>query len=406
MYARPMNALGESRFRLLFAGQAASALGSSLVPVALAFAVLDVSGSPTALGLVLGASRVPQVVFTLWGGVAGDRLPRRLVMLASDLTRLGTQGATAALLLTGHATVLSLVALQALHGTAAAFFNPAATGLVPETVPAAKLQQANALLGLSRSTMAIAGQPVAGVIVALAGPGAAFAVDAASYGVSALALGLLRTGDRPTARPPASMLAEAAAGWREFRRHRWLVVGSVHVALLNCFALAPFFVLGPVVAARSLGGPVAWASIATGFAAGLVAGGALALRWRPRAPVVAAFAAPFLIVPELALLAVPAPVALVVAGAFVGGAQASFWNALWSTAIQTAVPPDAVSRVDATASVGTLLLAPLGFALAGPAMALAGVSTVLWAGAAWAAVTTAVALLAVGPGSRPAVLRG
>jgi predicted MFS family arabinose efflux permease len=392
VYDRPVRALAESRFRLLFLGQTASGLGSSLVPVALAFAALDVSGSATGLGLVLAASRVPQVVFTLAGGVAGDRLPRRLVMLASDLVRLGTQGGTAVLLLTGHARLWELAALQAVHGTAAAFFNPAATGLVPQTVPPGLLQQANALLGMSRSGAAIAAQPIAGILVVAAGPGTAFAVDAGSYAVSAAALGLLRVDGRLAA-PARSLLGDAVAGWREFRARRWLWSGSTQIALVNAVSLAPFFVLGPLVAERSLGGPGAWAAVATGFAAGMLAGGALALRLRPRSPLVVAFSALFLAAPQLVLMAVAAPVPLVAAAAFAGGLQATLWTALWSTTLQSSVPPESVSRVDATSSVATLVLAPLGFALAGPAAAAFGVAAVLGFGAAWIVATTAAVLL-------------
>jgi hypothetical protein len=151
-------------------------------------------------------------------------------------------------------------------------------------------------------------------------------------------------------------------------------------------------VLGPVVAERSLGGAPAWGAIATGFAAGALLGGAVAARARPRAPLVAAFAAVFLAAPQLVLLALHAPVAAVAVAAAAGGAQATFWNALWATTLQSSVPADALSRVDATSSVGMLVLAPLGFALAGPAAALAGVPAVLAFGAAWTVATTLLVL--------------
>jgi MFS family permease len=185
--------LRERPFRLLFVGQATSAFGSALMPVALAFAVLDLSRSPAALGLVMAASRVPQVLFVLAGGVAGDRFPRRLVMLVSDGVRFATQGAGAVLLLTGRAQLWEIVALQLVNGSAAAFFNPAATALIPETVSPARLQQANALMGLSRSSTGIVAQVVAGVLVATVGSGVTFAIDSATFVASAVSLALLRT---------------------------------------------------------------------------------------------------------------------------------------------------------------------------------------------------------------------
>src|ERR1700727_2420812 len=125
-------------FRLLFAAQSISSLGDRLVPVALAFAVLNLTGSATDLGLVLAAQTIPLVLFVLVGGVWADRLPRRLVMASSDLVRAGSQGLCAVLLLTGRAHLWELVVLQAIYGTARAFFDPAALSVVPQTVDASE----------------------------------------------------------------------------------------------------------------------------------------------------------------------------------------------------------------------------------------------------------------------------
>jgi MFS family permease len=386
-----LDPLRERSFRLLFAGQALSRLGSSLVPVALAFAAYQVSGSASGVGLVLMASRLPQVAFVLVGGVLADRLPRNALMLTSDLVRAATQAATAVLLATGHATIALLVVLQLLHGAALAFFDPAMTGLVPQTVSPARLQRANALLGLTGSSMAVLGQVLVGVIVALAGVSLAFAIDAGTYVLSAASLAFLRV-HGPPVRAPARFAAAFRGGFAEFRSHTWLWVGSVHIALLNAFALAPFFVLGPVVSARSLGGAGAWASVATGFAAGLVAGGAVALRWKPARPVFAAMAVILGAVPQLALLAVQAPVPLIVAAAFLGGAQASIWGVLWTTALQQRVPAGAVSRTAAWSSLLGLALAPPAFALTGVASDAFGTSAVLGAGALYTVLSTLVVL--------------
>ena len=150
--------LRETAFALLFAGRAISALGDRLVPVALAFAVLELTrGSVTDLGIVFTAQTVPLVVFVLLGGVWADRLPRQFVMLASDGVRAVAQGLTAALLLAGVAHVWEIAALQAVYGTAEAFFGPASTAVVPQTVDESSLQQANALLGLSGNVAAVLG---------------------------------------------------------------------------------------------------------------------------------------------------------------------------------------------------------------------------------------------------------
>jgi N-carbamoyl-L-amino-acid hydrolase len=162
-------------FRRLFLGQAASALGDRIAPVALAFAVLDLTGSAAALGVVLAAQTLPLAAFVLVGGVWADRLPRRLVLLASDGVRLVAQGLTALLLVTGTARLWQLVVLQAAYGAAEAFFRPAMHAVIPEVVTAARLQQANALTGLSLNVAMVVGPPIAAIVVAVTSPGAAVA---------------------------------------------------------------------------------------------------------------------------------------------------------------------------------------------------------------------------------------
>jgi MFS family permease len=176
-------ALRERNFRLFFIGQATSQLGTGMVPVALSWAVLELTGSVSDLGLVLAAQTVPLVLFLLVGGTVADRLPRRAVMLVSDSARCVTQGLLAALLITGHAELWELLVLQFLGGTATAFFLPAVTGLTTQVVSAERLQEANALRSLAGSGGSIAGPAIAGVLVAAFGPGWALACDAASPSV-------------------------------------------------------------------------------------------------------------------------------------------------------------------------------------------------------------------------------
>ncbi|MDQ3992058.1 MAG: MFS transporter, partial [Actinomycetota bacterium] len=191
--ASPLGPLAEREFRLLFLGRTASLLGSAFAPVALAFAVLDdLDGSASALGLVLAAIWVPQVVLILVGGVWADRLPRNFVMVGTDLVMCAAQATVAALLITGAAQLWHLFALQLVRGTANAFFFPASSGLVPQVVSAGRLQQANALLRLSHSGTAVVGAAAAGILVAAAGSGAALAFDAATFLVSALFLARIR----------------------------------------------------------------------------------------------------------------------------------------------------------------------------------------------------------------------
>lgn len=148
----PLGALQEREFRLFFTGQLVSLLGDAVTPFALAWAVLDLTGSARDLGFVLAAYTAPLVAFLLVGGVFADRLPRRGVMLTADVARMAIQAATAALLLSHTARIWELIVLQACAGTGTAFFNPASTGLTPMTVSAGRLQEANALRGMSMAS--------------------------------------------------------------------------------------------------------------------------------------------------------------------------------------------------------------------------------------------------------------
>ena len=373
--------LRQSAFALLFAGRAISALGDRIVPVALVFAVLELPGSVTDVGIVFAAQTIPLVVFVLIGGVWAARLPRQLVMLASDGVRAGAQAATAGLLLSGTAHVWEIAALQAVYGTAEAFFGPASTAVVPQTVEESDLQQANALLGLSSNLAAVVGPALAGVLVATAGPGWGLAFDAGTFVASAGCLAFMRLGPVALA-ARTSTLTELRDGWRAFRSRTWLWVTVAYFTLFLAFVYGPLQVLGPQVARSSLGGPGAWAAIATALGAGSVLGGLLGMRWRPRHPLRCAFlgfgiAGPALLV----LIGARAPLALILLAALIDGSSGTLFNVYWFTALQREVPAEELSRVSSWDYVGSLALYPVGLAMAGPVAGAIGVSTTLYGAA-------------------------
>jgi MFS family permease len=387
-------ALKERQFRLLWLGQATSTLGDGLVPVALAFAVIQsLDRGPTALGVVIAAQTVPVVLFALVGGVWADRLPRQMVMLGSDVVRGTVQATLAILLLTGTAEVWQLAALMAIYGTAQAFFQPAATGLVPATVSAERLQQANALLGLSRSLAFVIGPAVAGVIAATTNPGIVFAFDAVTFGVSATSLALLRLSRSRRPGERQSFFADLKGGWHELISHTWLWVIVAWASAFLFFVVAPYMTLGPVVAEESLGGPAAWGMIVAGWGAGTLAGGLIALRWKPLRPMLVCCAAVLLIAPAMILLAVRAPAPLTAALNAVGGAGMGLFGALWQTTLQQHVREEALSRVSAWDWMGSYLFLPLGLVLAGPVSDVIGVSETLWISVAFIVLSTIAVLL-------------
>jgi MFS family permease len=394
MGAGLFGALKERRFRLLWLGQTTSTLGDGLVPVALAFAVIQtLDGSATDLGIVLAAQTLPLVVFVLAGGVWADRLPRQMVMLVSDVVRGVAQATMAILLLSGNAQLWQLVVLAAIYGTAQAFFQPAATGLVPATISSQRLQQANALLGLSRSLAFVVGPAVAGLVAAATNPGSVFVVDAATFAISATSLALLRLPRGRREGERHSFFADLKGGWHELISHTWLWVIVVWAATFLGIVVAPWMTLGPVVAKQSLGGAAAWGLIAAGWGAGTVAGGVISLRWRPVRPMLACTLLVLLIAPAVALLALRAPAPMIAAAQAVGGVGMGIFSAVWQTTLQQHVPEEALSRVSAWDWMGSFLFLPLGLIAAGPISDLIGISTTLWIAVAWAVLSTLAVLL-------------
>jgi Major Facilitator Superfamily len=382
-----LGALQEQQYRLFFVGQTVSVIGDGMAPLALSFAVLDLTGSVSDLGFVMASRTVAMVACLLFGGVATDRATPRRVMLGADLMRFFSQSAVAALLIAGHAQVWHLIVLQAVNGAASGFFFPAITALTPTIVSEARLQEANALRGISSAVGEIVGPLIAGALVATVGSGWAIGADAATFGFSVLFLAQLK----PVARaaiPVQSFLRDLHDGWREFRSRDWLVAGVAAAGIGN-MCVAAFVVLGAAIAKADLGGAGAWALILSAFSVGNLIGGIVALRIRPRRPFFAAFLAytPFAIPVVLLALHVPAPAIAV--GACLAGLGLLLGNALWETTLQQQVPPGVLSRVVAYDWFGTLAFQPVGFAIVGPLAEGIGKSPTLWlSAAAMLSVTT------------------
>ena len=373
----PHSAAERRNFRLLFAGQATSLLGDGMVTVALSFAVLDLTGSVAKLGLVLVAQSVPLVGFVLVGGVFADRLPRRAVMLGADLVRGLVQAVSAALLIAGSARLWELIVLQAIYGTASAFFQPAIGGLMPLVVTEPeRLRQANALRGLAQSAGKIAGPAIAGVLVAVASPGWALAADAGTFAVSTATLARLAVpaGARMA---PQRFLHDLREGWREFTARAW-AVAIVGAIALGSIPWAAWPVLGPKVAKDSLGGAGAWALMSAGVGVGAVLGGLTALRVHPPRPLLLGCVTMLVFPLPLALLALGAPAAVTAVAAMAAGFATTLFNTLWETELQRAIPPHALSRVTAYDWFGSMVLNPVGYAVIGPIALSLGLHATLW----------------------------
>jgi len=366
-----LGALEERNFRLLWLGQTGSTVGDGLTFVAIAFAVLGIGGTATDIGIVFAAYSLPNVVFLLAGGVWADRLPRNLVMVGSDALRAVVQTALAFLLFSGTAEIWHIILAAALHGTASAFFAPASTGLMPQVVSASRLQQANALMAVSRGAAFIIGPAVSGILIAASGPGLVFAIDAVTYLLSMVTLALLRIERSTAGAEHASFASELAHGWREVRSRSWLLASLLTFAVSNV-ALGAFMVLGPVIVDRELGGAAEWGVILTAGAVGALVGGGVALRWRPARPLLIGFAAMLVAGSRTLSLVLPSPVIVIAVASLATMAAISIANTLWETVLQQRIPQASLSRVSSYDWMVSLVFQPVAFALVGPLAATIG----------------------------------
>jgi MFS family permease len=387
-----LGALEERQFRLLWLSRVVSDFGDRFALIGLAFAVLDIKASAATLGYVFAARTITNIAFLQASGVWADRLPRQRVMLASDIGRGLAQAVLAVLLLTGRAEVWHLLVLAAVYGSAEAFFGPASQGLVPQTVRPERLQQANALMSLSRNVTGILGPAAAGIVIALSSTGWAIAVDAATFAVSAAFLAAMHVVFTKPA--PQRFLADLREGWSEFTRQTWIWVCVIHFSLFHFTALAAFFVLGPVIANEKLGGASAYATIVSMAGVGSVVGSLLAMRFRPERQLVACFL--MLLVWPIYLLSftLTTNVAVISACAFVAAGAMNFGGAFWFTALQEHVPAHARSRVSSYDWLGSWLFLPLGYVLIGPISEAIGYDATLWICAGWTVVSS-LAILAL-----------
>jgi hypothetical protein len=370
-----MGVLALREFRLLFFAQAISVLGDRMVGIALAFAVLELGGGATEVGIVMACRTLPLVATLLVGGVIADRVSRRAVMVVSDLARMVTQGLAAVLLIAGVAHVWELAVLAGLTGAAGGFFNPAVAGVTPMVVPRERLMEANGLRATAMSAGEIAGPVIAGLLIAGVGPGWALGLDAATFAASALFLLGLRL---PRAvRGEGSFLADLRDGWGVFTGLTWVWTFVVAAGLGNLIWGA-WAVLGPVVAERSLGGAAAWGSVLGAMGVGALLGGVIAMRARPRRPLVVAGASYSLFLFPLAFLAAGAPVVVLAAGALLGGVAMMLGNSVWESTLQARVPAESLGRVSAYDWFGSLALNPVGMAIWGPVAVLIGLHPALW----------------------------
>jgi MFS family permease len=392
-------------FRFLWLAQSASVIGDNFVLVALALFVVTRTGSATDLGLVLAAKALPLVGFLLLGGVWADRLPRHRVMIATDVVRFSLHALLAVLIFAGGLPIWQLVLIEVLFGSAEAFFRPAADGLLPQTVPEEDIQQARAITSMSNNIAEFAGPALATALVLGAGAGWAFALDAATFLASAAFLARVRGRERGAASVQApvagrarsaqpSMWSEIRAGSREVRSRTWVWATLLTFCIALFFGLAPWFVLGPLIARSQYGHVSIYGILEATIGLGTILGALIGVGWRPRYPMRVAMVA-IMAWPVAAILyASGTTLLLVLPVTLVAGSGIALFDILWTTALAERIPPGSLSRVSSYDWMISGGLLPLGYALAGPLASGLGAVDVMLGGSALALLAFACGLLA------------
>lgn len=361
-------------------GTTASLLGNGVAPIALAFAVLDATGSVGSLGLVVGAHSLTSILFLLYGGVLADRLPRGRLLVGSSVVSAASQAVVAALVLSHSATVPLLMGLAAVNGASSSCYQPAAQALLPQTVPAESRRAALALSRIAGNSSMIVGASLGGVLVAAIGPGWGLAVDALSFALAAASFALVRVQVTPPA-PSPGVVHELRIGWREFTSRTWVWVIVVAFCFLNAGLTASLTVLGPAVADTTGIGRSGWGLAVAASSLGAVAGGVLSLYWRPRRAILVGCALMGLTAMTPLLLALAPYTGLLVVANFVAGVGIEQAGVAWYSTLNEQIPEDRLARVYAYDDLGSYLALPLSQFAAGPAVLLLGLHATLYAAA-------------------------
>ncbi|HUQ55715.1 MFS transporter [Lentzea sp.] len=367
--------LAHPAFRWLLLARVTSVTGNAMAPIALAFAVLDLTSSVTSLGIVVASRSLTNVVFLLWGGVVADRLPRHFVLVGSCAVSAVSQALIATLVLTGSVSVPWFVVLSAVNGMSSAFSLPASSALVSQTVPVDVRLRANAVLRLGVNSANIAGASLGGLLIAFTGPGWGLAIDALSFALAGVFFAFVRvSGTRPAHKPSA--LSELRTGWTEFVSREWVWVVVLAFTFVNAAHVGGLMILGPVLADTTFGRET-WGFVLASQTAGMVAGAFVAMKIAVRRPLLLGVACvgAFAGLP-LVMVVHPEPWLLMVT-AFACGLGLEQFGVAWETSLQHHVPQDKLARVYSYDMLGSFVAIPLAQLVVGPVSHAAGISATL-----------------------------
>jgi MFS family permease len=386
-------------FRLLWTGMTVSLLGDGIFLVAMVWQAYELWNAPAALSLLGIGMTIPTLVFLLPAGVLSDRLDRRSLMLWADIGRAVVISALAVLSLTGLLTFWELMALVALYGVGTAFFTPAFEAIVPDIVPAADLAAANSLDQFVRPiALRLAGPALGGALVAAVGTGAAFALDAASFVASTVAVFLMRPPAHPRSEHVASSASAVKEGLRFVRSRVWLWGTLLSAAIAYLAFMGPAEVLLPYLVKNELHASAG--DLGLVFAAGGVGaiGAALIMgqRGHPGRDVTVMYATWTLATLAVAGYGLATASWQLMVACLAFNALETVGTIVWATVKQRHVPASMLGRVSSLDWLISIGLLPLSFALTAPIAGLIGVRATLIGAAVIGGVITLGALFLPG----------
>ncbi|UUZ59819.1 MFS transporter [Nocardioides sp. B-3] len=365
-----------ANFRYFFVGEVVNTAGSSMSGIALAFAVLRIDDSATALGPVVAASTVPMVAFMLIGGALADRLPRALVLRGCNLgPGASSRAIVATLVLTDLAEIWHLVGLSFITGTVFAVSYPAFHGMVPILLPPEERKSGFLLIDQSDALLRIGGPVLSGIPVATVGAGWALAIDAATYVVAAAFLGLVRLpfGERPERR--TSVIGDFVVGWAFARQLGWVIPASCCALVFNALISGSIYVLGPVIADDTIGSR-GWGLAVSGRAVGLFVGTPVLVKITIRRPMWVIMIGFAVMSTPMLLLGTRVNTAALAVAFFIAGAAVSAPGLAWNLTVQEKVPEQMLSRIMAIDGFFSFVAMPIGQVLVGPFSAQFGIRAV------------------------------
>jgi DHA3 family tetracycline resistance protein-like MFS transporter len=382
-------------FRLLWTGMCVSLLGDGIFAVAMAWQVYELSNVPTALSVVSIALAVPWIVCLVFGGVVADRFNRRKVIFISDVTRGAAVLTIAILSITGALELWHMIGLVGVYGAGQAFFGPSFDAIVPDLVPVEELPQANSLDQVVRPVAhRLAGPALGGLLIEIFGVGYAFAFDAGTFVISAIAVLVMKSSGRARAHEGNSVIGDIKIGLNYIRKRNWLwaTFASAAVAYL-CF-MGPTEVLLPYIVKNDLDGSAGQLGLI--FAAGGVASVAAALAigqtGLPKRDITWMY-----ITWTIATLAVAGygfgdTVFVLMLASVVFNGLETVGQIIWATAKQRHVPPHLLGRVSSLDWLISIGLLPVSFALTGPVAAAIGAQETMIAAGLLGGIVTFAAL--------------